>query len=92
MYNEKMRIVALFKDYLIFDDLTEFLKRSYTYPESTIRLNRIYEFYDSYSQVFPNYIGLPEKEFMYKNIERKQRVIEQKFTNTNSESSSMAEA
>lgn len=38
---------------------------------------KIYEFYDSYSQVFPNYIALPEKKFMYKNIEWKQRLIEQ---------------
>ena len=71
MYNEKMRLVAVFKDYLIYDDLTEFLKRPYTLSESVLRLNKIFEFYESYSQVFPNYIDLPEKEFMYKNIERK---------------------
>ena len=56
MYNEKVRVVGLFKDYLIYDDLTEFLKRKYTYPEAIIRLSKIYEFYEAYSQVFPNYI------------------------------------
>lgn len=76
MYNEKVRIVCLFKDYLIFDDLTEFLKRSYTYPEAIIRLSKIYEFYEAYSQVFPNYIRLSARKHMYKNIERKQRLIE----------------
>jgi hypothetical protein len=76
MYNEKAQVVCLFKDYLIYDDLTEFLKRTYTYPEAIIRLSKIYEFYDSYSQVFPNYIRLSSRKFMYKNIERKQRVIE----------------
>ena len=76
MYNEKVRVVSLFKDYLIYDDLTEFLKRSYTYPEAIIRLSKIFEFYDAYSQVFPNYIRLPERKHMYKNIERKQRIIE----------------
>lgn len=30
IYNESTHIVAVFKDYLIFDDLSEFLKRSYT--------------------------------------------------------------
>ena len=29
MYNEKVQIVSVFKDFLIYDDLTEFLKRSY---------------------------------------------------------------
>ena len=76
MYNEKVKVVWLFKDYLILDDMTEFLKRSYTYPEAIIRLSKIFEFYDAYSQVFPNYIRLPERKQMYKNIERKQRLIE----------------
>ena len=71
MYNEKVQIVSVFKDYLIYDDLTEFLKWPYTYQECTLRLSKIFEFYESYSQVFPNYISLPEKKFMYKNIERK---------------------
>lgn len=76
MYNEKVRVVCMFKDYLIYDDLTEFLKRSYTYPEAIIRLSKIYEFYEAYSQVFPNYIRLSARKHMYKNIERKQRLIE----------------
>lgn len=85
MYNEKVRVVSLFKDYLIYDDMTEFLRRSYTYPEAIIRLSKIYEFYDAYSQVFPNYIRLSERKHMYKNIERKQRMIEaQNWTNEES--------
>lgn len=82
MYNEKVWVVSVFKDYLIYDDLTEFLKRSYTYPESIIRLSKIYEFYDAYSQVFPNYIRLSARKFMYKNIERKQRAIEARNTSS----------
>lgn len=76
MYNEKVQIVSIFKDYLIMDDLTEFLKRPYSFSESTVRLTKIYEFYEHYSQIFPNYIAIPEKKFMYKNIERKQRLLE----------------
>ena len=89
MYNEKVKVVCMFKDYLIYDDLTEFLKRTYTYPESIIRLSKIYEFYDSYSQVFPNYIRLPHRKHMYKNIERKQRAIE--ANNTSETESSFIE-
>lgn len=29
IYNENTHLVSIFKDYLIFDDISEFLKRSY---------------------------------------------------------------
>ena len=76
---------------MIYDDLTEFLKRSYTYPEAIIRLSKIFEFYDAYSQVFPNYIKLSPRKHMYKNIERKQRIIEAQ-NNTDSDSSEQEES
>lgn len=34
VYNEDRHIVSVFKDYLIFDDVGEFLKRFYNYTES----------------------------------------------------------
>lgn len=34
IYNEPTRIVSVFKDYLIMDDINEFLKRSYQSWES----------------------------------------------------------
>ena len=71
-------MVAVFKDYLIFDDLSEFLKRPYEIDESFERLPKICEFYEKYSKVFPNYVNLPENKFMYKNIEKKQKIIDDK--------------
>ena len=68
IYNENTHIVSVFKDYLILDDINEFLKRSYTSKESTSRLNKLITFYDKYSQVFPNYVTLPESKYMFKNI------------------------
>jgi len=38
MYNEGRNIVSLFKDYLIFDDFSEYLKREYKTSESQSRL------------------------------------------------------
>ena len=73
IYNECSNVVSLFKDYLIFDDVSEFLKRPYECSESVDRLPRIIEFYEKYSKVFPNYVNLPENKFMFKNIERKQK-------------------
>lgn len=76
IFNENTHIVSIFKDYLIHDDTTEFLKRFYKSSESTQRLPKIYEFYLAYSQVFPNYIGIPENLYMFKNIEKKQKRID----------------
>ena len=78
IYNENTHIVSVFKDYLILDDISEFLKRSYANFETRSRLIKIYEFYDKYSKVFPNYVVLPESKYMFKNIERKQRMIDEK--------------
>lgn len=37
----------------------------------------MFNFYESYSKIFPNYIILPESKYLYKNIERKQKLIDQ---------------
>ena len=39
-------------------------------------LPKIYEYYISCSVIFPNYVILPESQYIYKNIQRKQRVID----------------
>jgi hypothetical protein len=71
IYNENTHAVSIFKDYLILDDISEFLKRIYLEEESLSRLPKIYEFYEKYSKVFPNYVNLMESKYMFKNIERK---------------------
>jgi hypothetical protein len=79
IYNEPTNMVAVFKDYLILDDASEFLKRFYGSQELDSRLPRIFDYYEKYSKVFPNYIKLEkENNYMYKNIERKQRAIDEK--------------
>lgn len=69
MYNESRHIVSVFKDYLINDDFSEYLKRFYTKRESTDRLPRIYSFYTSYGTLTPNYasLGSAEVKYMLKN-------------------------
>lgn len=76
VYNEKANIVANFKDYLIFDDCSEFLKRFYRTKEIDERLPKLYDYYENYSKIFPNYIILPEAKYIYKNIQKKQRLID----------------
>ena len=79
MYNEPRHIVSIFKDYLIYDDFSEYLKRGYRLDEAKERLPKIFNFYDKYSKVYPNYVAMPiESKYMFKNIERKQKLIDQK--------------
>ena len=76
VYNEKTLVVAKFKDYLIMDDISEFLKRYYTMEESLFRLPKFYLYYITYNKIYPNYTSLPESKYIYKNIHRKQKMID----------------
>ena len=76
MFNEKCRIVSRFKDYLIYDDETEFCRTSYKKDKLRNTLIKIFNFYDKYNKVFPNYMILPENIYMYKNLRRKQKLID----------------
>jgi hypothetical protein len=74
------RLVAVFKDYLYFDDPTEYLRRWYTHRESAWRITKIYEFLSSKNketrvkehQIFKPYIlGSEIEEILRKNIKKK---------------------
>lgn len=75
IYNEDANLVALFKDKLIEDDLSEFLRRFYTQIEIVPRFHRITEYYNECSKIFPNYTTIQESKYIYKNIKRKQKLI-----------------
>ena len=77
IYNEKTHYVELFKEFLIYEDLNEFLKRYYKLNEITIKLPKILKFYDKYSRIYANYTVIPEAKYMYKNIKKKQKMIDQ---------------
>ena len=50
------KIVAIFKDYLILDDIScECLKRYYNTEECLERLPSLCEFYMGYAEIFPSY-------------------------------------
>ena len=77
-------MVSVFKDYLINDDINEFFKRRYYQSEIKVRLPKLCEFYEKYSQVFPNFIAIPESAYMFKNIQKKQKLIDDQFQRQNS--------
>ena len=76
IFNESCLIVAKFKDFLIYDDNTEFLRKFYESIESKYKLYKILDLYENYSKIFPNYLVVKERKFMYKNIRRKQKMID----------------
>ena len=76
IFNESCLIVAKFKDFLIYDDNTEFLRKFYESTESKYKLYKILDLYENYSKIFPNYLVIKERKFMYKNIRRKQKMID----------------
>ena len=79
--NSPSHIVAIFKDYLIEGDYSEFLQKKYSINESNRCLPKIFEYYYSSSVIFPNYVVLPESKYLYKNIQRKQRIIDNQQNN-----------
>ena len=73
--SENSHIVAEFKDYLIKSDYSEFLQKYYSLSESREWLPKIFEYYENYSVIFPNYFILPESKYIFKRIQKKQKVI-----------------
>ena len=81
LYNEKTHYVEQFKEYLIYEDYNEFLKRFYKSFEINLKLKKILVFYEKYSKIYANYTVIPESKYMYKNIKRKQKMIDQMQNN-----------
>ena len=74
--NESTHLVAEFKDYLIYGDDSEFLQKNYNIKDCKKYLPRIFNYYESCSIIFPNYFVLHESKYIYKNIQKKQRIID----------------
>ena len=84
IYDDKRRLVSIFKEQLIINDTSEYMKKFYKKKESRIKLRKYFELYDKYSRIFPNYTPLIESKYIYTNIHRKQKVIDlQQNTNKN---------
>lgn len=76
IYNEDSLYACAFKEFLIYEDENEFLKKYYCSQAGKSKLRNITIFYDKYSKMFPNYIILPESNILYKNIQKKQKMID----------------
>ena len=75
--NEKTHYVEMFKEYLLYEDYNEFLWKYYGKALLYGKLKKILTFYEKYSKIFPNYTALRESKYIYKNIKKKQKIINQ---------------
>ena len=75
--NEETHLVAEFKDFLIIGDLNEFMQKYYSLSESRKYIPKICDYYTKSSLIFPNYVSLNESKYIYKNIRKKQKLIDQ---------------
>ena len=73
--NGKCHIVALFKDFLLYYDYAEFLKRYYKNYELRTKLLKILHYFKDTFIFYPNYTPLIESKYIYNNIIKKQMVI-----------------
>ena len=78
IFNVPSHIVSIFKEWLIYDEMAEFCKSFFPKNQSLQQLKSSCDFYDKYSKVFPNYYVLALKKCLFKNIEKKQKFIDEK--------------
>ncbi|CAI2384790.1 unnamed protein product [Moneuplotes crassus] len=72
-------IVSVFKDYLIYDDIGDFLNRMYTMEETLPRLNRVTRYYAKLGNPLPSMAALEEQKFITKNKRRKHRKLQDRL-------------
>ena len=73
--NYNSHLVTEFKDYLIMGDISEFLQKNYDMNEIKQFLKILIDYYEISSLIFPSYVLLPEKKYIFKNIRKKQKII-----------------
>ena len=77
IFNIPSKFTASFKDFLLEEEDAEFLKREYQKKEFRKKFKKIFYFYEKYSKIFPNYAILSEGKYMYRNILKKQKMIDE---------------
>lgn len=86
--NSKSLITAAFKDYLIYDDVAENLSKYYKKADAQNRLINLSNC--AYKQITPNYFAIEERQFLFKNIEKKKKAAVAKRTEGRHKKSSTA--
>ena len=81
MRNISSHVVAIFKEYLIYGDIFDFLTKYYNKRKSLYLLKEIIKYYIDNNIIYPNYMVLPEGDYIFRNIQQKQRIIDNQEEN-----------
>jgi hypothetical protein len=66
VFNSPVKITSVFKDYLVNDEIAGFIDRYYPLQQAHSKIRILTEFFNSYYKVYPSYIAIKERKFMYK--------------------------
>jgi hypothetical protein len=77
IYDEKKHLVCIFKDFLLWDEYSDFLKRYYSLSESVQRIPGYWIYYSKYSVMRPVYFRFACSKIMYKNFKKHRKFFEQ---------------
>ena len=77
MCNGRCHIVSIFKNYLIEDDFSEYIHKFYKLEISQDMLKDLFYYHLQTSFIFPNYCPLIESKYLYNNVIKKQRIIDE---------------
>ena len=76
IFNINSKVVTTFKENLILSDLNEFLYHFYERKKSEQILKKLLNYYEVNNIIYPNYIALYEGNYIFNNIEQKQKIID----------------
>jgi len=82
IHNINSHIVSIFKEYLIYGDIFEFLTKLYNKKRSLYLLKELLYYYITNNIIYPNYMVLPEGLYLFKNIQQKQRILDNQEENS----------
>ena len=76
IFQDQFKLLSQYKEMLLYTDPKEFLKRFYHLKECKTKIKCYCEFYEENSKIFPNYVPLPEAKYIFKNIKKKQKMLD----------------
>ena len=77
IFDENKRIVSVFKDYLLWDETSDFFKKYYNLKYSNMILPKICRYYEIYTKFFPEYGPLEDILYiLIKNTKRKKKYLQ----------------
>ena len=79
--NSKSHLVSTFKDYLLFDDFSEFIERYYNGKDSKHRIKKISNLFVKELFIYPNYSSIEEGKYVLCSIIKKQMLLNKRRRN-----------